>query len=529
MSVGLTGGRRAAAHSGDVLMRFASALAGLGQKRAAALAFLCGVLSTLSLPPVGAWPVLFLSFPLFLWLLDGRTGRKAAFVLGWCFGFGAFVTGLYWIANALLVFSDRLWWMVPFAAVGLPAFLALYSGLAALAAWHIPRGALRLAGFVLAWLTAEWLRGVLFTGFPWNLTGYAWAMSDSLIQSASLWGIYGVSALVTVMACLPAALPGLDRRGRGVLLLVMAAIPLAAWGHGSLRLSDVPPVTAQTADGPGLRIVQPAIPQREKWGRPYQRRNFDSYLSMSLEQRPDWVKTLIWPETAATFYLEEADVARGAIGNILPEGGLLITGAPRRETDPLRLYNGIVAVDGDGAVIDNYNKSHLVPFGEYVPLRDILPIEKVTQGATDYSAGQGVRSLTLPGLPPVSMLICYEAIFPGAVANPAQRPGWLLNLTNDAWYGETAGPHQHLAIVKVRAVEEGMPMVRAANTGISALFDAYGREVDRLGLNKAGYLDVRLPDALADPTPFSHIGNVFFLLMIGLGWLLVGVLILRGR
>lgn len=512
------------------LMTIAAGLGRLTGWRRLGLSFLLGVFATLALPPVGAWPVLFLSFPGLIWLMIGVEKRKTAFWLGWFFGFGYFVFSLYWISHALTVFSDRLWWMVPFAAMGLPAFLAIYTGLTTLAASFFKKPVSRVFAFVLAWCLFEWLRGVLFTGFPWNLIGYGWAASDVMIQVASLVGIYGVSMLVMVTTAMP-ALFVVDHRPTRVLALgITILVPVLSLSFGAVRLAEAPALALDAA--PDMRIVQAGIPQKEKWAREFQRRNYEIKLRMSVEDRPDSVKTIIWPETAATFYLEENEGARQSIGFLLPRDGLLITGAPRREADPsrprgYRYYNGVVVLDKQGEVVENYNKSHLVPFGEYVPLKSILPIDKVAHGVADYSAGAGPRSLTLPGLPPVSPLICYEAIFPGAVINPNQPADWMLNLTNDAWYGKTAGPHQHLAIVRVRAVEEGVPMVRAANTGISAVFDSYGRELGRLPLSSAGVLDFHLPDPIAGRTLYSRAGNMLFLGVLAGFWIVI--LVVRRR
>jgi apolipoprotein N-acyltransferase len=270
-----------------------------------------------------------------------------------------------------------------------------------------------------------------------------------------------------------------------------------------------------------MRIVQAAIPQRDKWRSERRNQNLLLNLGLSVRNRPDWVKHVIWGENAATFFVEEQADYRAAMARVVPIGGLLITGAPRRTDNPLQIWNSVVALDVHGSVVGHYDKSHLVPFGEYVPLRGYLPIDKVAHGMTDYSAGSGPKTLRMDGLPGVSALICYEAIFPGAVADPADRPTWLLNLTNDAWYGMTAGPHQHLAIASLRAVEEGLPLVRAANTGISAVVDPYGREIGRIGLGRQGVLDFLLPKPTAGPTPYARFGDWIYgatlmLFMVGL-------------
>ncbi len=491
------------------------------------IAFLGGALATLALPPAHVLPAIYLAFPLFVWMLAGARGWRSAFGLGWWFGFGFFAAGLYWIGNALLIFAAKHAWMIPFASLGLPAFLAIFTGAAAVAA-SFARGHLdRALAVALAWVAAEWLRGHVLTGFPWNLAGHSWVGSDALLQTASAVGIYGVSLAALASACLPAALAEAGRR-RWIGCAVAAALLVGPWAGGMARLAAAPAPGEATVPGVGLRLVQAGIPQQEKWRRSLRQRNLDLHLRLSRDNRPDWVTHIIWPENAATFFVEDQPLERMAVAGVVPPGGLVITGAPRRDTNPLRLWNSMFAIDGTGAVLGRYDKAHLVPFGEYVPLRSLLPIAKITQGAVDYSAGAGPQTMRLPGLPAMSPLICYEVIFPGAVLDRKDRPSWLLNLTNDAWYGLTAGPYQHLAIARVRAVEEGMPLVRSANTGISAVVDSYGRVLARLGLREKGVLDVRLPAAVGRSTLYGRYYDMPFMAI----WVLacvVLVLLIRSR
>lgn len=457
--------------------------------------FLLGALATLSLPPVHAFPILFAVFPALVWLLGSAARKRAAFALGWWFGFGFFVFGLYWIGNALLVFAAKFAWLLPFASAGLPAFLALFCGLATLAAWfgrsHLGRALLLAA----AWVAAEWLRGHVLTGFPWNLLGYAWAGSDGLLQLAALFGVYGSSFAVVLSACLPAAMAGAGAPWR--FMAIAAAIPLAVWTGGTLRLASAGEIAH--VEGVGLRIVQSNIPQREKWDPTFRERNIRQFLEFSRRDRPDWITHVIWPETAATFFLGADAGLRRALASVVPSGGLLITGAPRRVGTGPGVANAMLVLDELGRISSHFDKFHLVPFGEYVPFADILPIDKITHGKRGFTPGPGLRTIALKGLPAFSPLICYEIIFPGRVIADTQRPDWLLNLTNDAWYGLSAGPHQHLAQARVRAVEEGLPLVRAAYTGISAVVDPFGRTLQRRELNDAGAIDSRLPARIAAP------------------------------
>lgn len=493
--------------------RLATRCAAIGGWRRLALAWLLGAVATLSLPPLHGLVALYLTIPVLIWMLAGCRRRRGAFALGWWFGFGYFVTSLYWIGNALLVDGDRFAWMLPFAIAGLPAFLAFYPGLALLVASFGRSHLERALWFAVAWAAMEWLRGHTFTGFPWNLIGHAWTSPDALLQSAAVIGIYGVSFIAVLSAALFAALADTRRVGLPALAAALALLLLPLAG-GAVRLALAPAAGTQNVTGVGLRLVQANIPQHEKWMRDYRVRNFNIHLALSLEDRPAWITDVIWPENASTFLIEEDEQARAALAAVAPAGGLLITGGPRRATEPLRLWNSLFAVNGAGAIVGRYDKAHLVPFGEYAPFRDIIPIDKITHGAVDFSPGPGVQTLHLPGLPAVSPLICYEVIFPGAVLDPGDRPEWLLNLTNDAWYGATAGPHQHFALSRVRAVEEGLPLVRAASTGISGIVDAYGRTLQRLAYGRKGVIDAPLPAKLAGITPYARFGEVPFLLLL---------------
>lgn len=484
----------------------ADRLAALSGWRRYASAFCLGSVLTLTLPPVYLFPLNFLIFPVLLWMLAGAATRRSAFLTGWWFGFGFFVIGLYWIANALLVFAAKFAWMLPFVVFGLPAVLAIYTGLAALVAWkgrnHLERALL----FALAWSCAEWLRGHLLTGLPWNLIGYGWTGSDAMLQLASVIGAYGVGLFVIVTACLPAAMADPSGRRRWVAPAVALVVPLVVWIAGGARLADA----TDTGAGAGIRIVQSSIPQTEKWAPEHQQRNLQQFLDLSRRDRPDWVSHVIWPETAATFFLSNAPELRRLLATVVPPGGLLLTGAPRYEDNPYRLMNAMIVIDAAGQIIGHYDKFHLVPFGEYVPLSQYLPLPKLTAGGTGFTPGPGPRTLRLPGLPPVGPLICYEVIFPGHVVAPEDRPAWLLNLTNDAWYGKSSGPHQHLAQARVRAAEEGLPMIRAAYSGISAVIDPYGRIVQRLGLGQAGTIDARLPSGIQGTTIYTQHGGALY-------------------
>ncbi len=500
------------------LQRGALWCSGLAGWRRYGLALLLGALAAASLSPVDLTPVLVISFTGLVWLADGSRDRRGALLLGWSFGFGFFLAGLYWIAAALFVDIARFWWMVPVAVAGVPAGLAIFTALAQLAAYEACER-LRLAGsariLVLAacWAAAEYLRGHVLTGFPWNLVGYAWAGAFpgalAVLQSTSLFGIYGLSLLTVTAAALPARLGDLGRGRLGAPLAALLLVAAAAAG-GAWRLADAP---RTTVPGVMLRLVQPSIPETLKNDPQALGQNFRELLALSASPGAAGASDIIWPEAAAPPLLERYPELRSAIARVIPKGGLLLTGDERAEPlegwPPRQVWNSLVVLDDAGATIATYDKAHLVPFGEYVPLRGILPIERIVPGIGDFARGPGPRTLDLPGLPPVSPLICYEVIFPDAVIDPAHRPQWLLNVTNDAWYGVSSGPFQHLAIARVRAVEEGMPLVRAANNGVSAVIDAYGRVLARLDLDAVGVLDAPLPKALL-PTPYERMRDTLF-------------------
>lgn len=493
--------------------------------RRAALAAGLGVAGTATLPPLHLVPLLVVAFGGLLWLVEGAGSRRAAFLDGWWFGVGHFVTGLYWLAHAMLVDPQAYGWMIPFAVLGLAGVLGLFTGAATLAV-HAARVRGVAAALVLAvaWTAAEWLRGHVLTGFPWNLIGTAWSGIVPLMQPAALVGVYGLGLLTVLAAALPAT-----RRMAAVLGAV--ALVAAGWTWGALRLPGEPAAVPDVR----LRLVQPNIPQTLKWDASEREANLRRTLALTTAEGFTSRTHVIWPETAMPFAITDVNpngpALRAALAGVTPPGGLLVTGAVRVVRDnPMmpQLWNSLQAVNALGDIVATYDKHHLVPFGEYVPFReqlrqfqgflpDFLGGLVTPAGPVDFSAGPGPVTLDLPGLPPASPLICYEAIFPARVA-AAQRPAWLLNITNDAWFGISSGPHQHFAAARFRAVEEGLPLVRAANNGISAVVDAYGRTTARLELGQTGVLDAALP-AAATATPYARAGDagVLGLALLGLG------------
>jgi apolipoprotein N-acyltransferase len=513
----------------------AARIAALGGWRRYGVAAALGALAAAAMPPLHLLPALPIAFTGLVWLVDGsgsgRSGARAAFLAGWSFGLGHFVAGLYWIVNGPIVYGLGGLAMVPLIPVitiGLPALLALFPGgaclVARLAALRLlaEGAAARVLLLAAAWVGFEWLRANLLSGFPWNLAGYAWAVSDAMLQLAALTGIYGLGLLTVAAAAMPAALGGgpaapESPRRRWLWLATATAALALVWAGGAWRLARAgPPDGLAAVPEVMLRVVQPNLRQQDKWKRELRWDNFILHLRLSAAPGRQTITHVIWPETATAFFLDENDEARRLIGQVTAPGGALITGAPRRLSTPgtVGLRNSLLAIDDRGAVVAAYDKFHLVPYGEYVPFKAYLPFAKVVSGAIDYSPGPGPRTLRIPGLPPVSPLICYEVIFPGAVLDRGDRPHWLLNLTNDAWFGTSAGPYQHLAIARVRAIEEGMALVRAANTGISAVVDPYGRVTARLDIGVRGIIDTTLPAPLAPGTVYGKLGDWLVLAMI---------------
>ncbi|MDO8606953.1 MAG: apolipoprotein N-acyltransferase [Phaeospirillum sp.] len=482
---------------------------------------LMGAVAALALPPVGFLPALLVAFPALVWMFDASESRRAAFGAGWWWSMGWFSAGYYWISNALLTDVAKFGWMIPFAIFGLSGLVAAFVGAATLAV-RLARapGPGRIFLLAAAWTFAEWLRSWVLTGFPWNPLGSVWDGVLPVLQFGAVGGVWSLSLLTAVVALAPALLADpLSRRGKVLVLALVVGLPLAGWIGGSIRLAGAPDLTDPDALVPGLRIrlVQANLPQGNKWRDDLREANLREHVALSRSPGFEAVTTVIWPETAASYFLDLDTLHREIVASAAPLGGLVLTGAPRitpRGVEPLQIWNSLFAITANAEVVGVYDKAHLVPFGEYVPFRGLLPIAKITHGGTDFSAGPGPRTLDLPGLPPVSPLICYEAIFPNAVIQPDhERPQWLLAVTNDGWFGQSAGPHQHLAAARMRAIEEGLPLARAANTGISAMIDPFGRELARIPLGDKGFADAPLPKAITPP-PFGRFGNVPALLLL---------------
>jgi apolipoprotein N-acyltransferase len=504
--------------------------------RRALIAFLAGALGALAMPPFGIFPALAVSLCVAVWLIDGSSGAGggrrggamlAAASAGWSWGFGFFVAGLWWLGSAFLVEADRFAWALPLGVLGLPAVLAFFPALGfamARVLWS-PSG-WRILALAAGLGISEWLRGHIFTGFPWNVLGMALAQNVWTMQIASVIGLYGLTIFAIAIAAAPATLAtGKTAAGRGLpsVLAVTALALIAAFGLARIPSSPSPEFAEVR-----LRIMQPNLAQDAKFNPDNREAIMQHYIGLSdraTSPRSSGIADvthLIWPESAFPFLLHRDARALAQIAAMLPPGVTLITGAARMD-EPLfdagpSFYNSIQAIGSDGTILGTYDKVHLVPFGEYFPaifdfaLRGI-GLREFVNIPGGFEPGTRRTILNVPGLPPIAAGICYEAIFPGAVTPGGGAAGFILNVTNDAWFGDTPGPRQHFAQARLRSVEEGLALVRAANTGISAVVDPYGRVVTSLPVGIEGVLDSGLPASIGT-TIFSRFGNGIFWLQL---------------
>ena len=509
-----------------------------GSRRA--IAFIAGATGAFALAPFDIVPAMAVPLCVAVWLIDGAAGAGVAALWaaagdGWWLGFGYFVAGLWWLGAAMLVEADQFAWALPLAVLGLPACLATFTALgfvAARAVWT--SGSLRVFALAAGLGGAEWLRGRIFTGFPWNDPGMALAAAGPLAQTASLIGLHGLDLVAIVIFAAPATLIDAPMSGRARNIAIWTAVGLlAAMGQfGALRLA-----TGRTAYAPGvkLRLMQPNLPQDAKFRPENAPAILDRYLSLSNRDAGPQrrgardVTHVIWPESAFPYILSRQPEALAAIAQTL-QGAILLTGAARIEEDGAgggKIFNSILVVQGD-QIVAFFDKIHLVPFGEYLPMEKYLTPFGLTQLVPGvWDAGEGRRALSAPGLPPMAPLICYEAIFSGEATDAGSgrlRPRVLLNVTNDGWFGLTSGPYQHFAQARLRAIEEGLPLIRVANTGVSAIIDPWGRVLDSLPLGVEGIIDGRLP-LPTSATLFSRWGRFAFPAL----WALTLVIALIGR
>lgn len=458
-----------------------------------ARAFLWGLASALALPPVHLLPVLLFSVPAFLRLIGAATSRKQLALIAWLFGFGLNLAGLYWITEPILTEASTFWWLVPLAAPLLASAVAFYSLIPAFAARAAKPGLPRLLVFSGAWVISDLIRQFAFTGFPWNLWGTDWAipgtLGDIFLQPAAIFGVHGL----TLFTLLLAGMPLFKRRG----LVVLVAALLVWAGFGLWRLQ-----TPVRPTGITVALVQPDFPVPGSFTRAALISRWQRLLAMSQAGLRAGADTVIWPEGSSSWLLDTDAAARAQLASVT--GTTPILAGSLRVAGPDDYRNSLVVTDGPGPAVAVYDKWKLVPFGEYMPHWIPVKITPDVLGA-GFTPGPGPKTLSAPGLPPFGPLICYEDIFSGEIVDEKNRPSWLVTVTDDAWFGNSAGPRQHFVNARLRAVEEGLPLARDANSGTSAMIDAFGRVRATLPLGGQGVLVAPLPGKLP-PTFYARLG-----------------------
>jgi apolipoprotein N-acyltransferase len=468
-------------------------------KRALVAALIAGALAALAMPPLDWLPLALVGMVVFVWLWEGAATAKIALLRGWMWGLGHFAVGSYWIVDAFFVPPADFKLLGPPIVLGLAVVLGFFPGIAAGATrwmalrWPYLSGRYRrLVLLAVAWTVAEWLRGHVFTGYPWNPLGHVWMFATPLLQSAALFGVYGLGTLTFLVLAAPTA-------GWRASVGALATVGIA----GAVGASILPPVGADHGDRI-VRLVQPNIPQREKWRRDSAEKHLRHLIEMSRRPGFEHLAAVVWPETAVPFTVQPDSPILPVLAAAVPPGGYLLAGAERTTAQwSDGAWNSLLAIDGSGAIRGHYDKVHLVPLGEYIPFHKQLGFLSGLVGRGSFEEGIGHVTLDLPGLPAFAPVICYEAIFPGEIVGPGPRPRWILNITNDAWFGVSSGPYQHLASARMRTIEEGLPMLRAANTGVSAVIDAYGRVIESLDMEREGVIDHAIP-AARSLTPYGR-------------------------
>ncbi len=485
--------------------------------RRSAFTMVLGVFLALAMPPLFAFPLVVVSLTGLAWVLDGAANWRRLFMDGWMFGIGFFGFGYHWIANSLLVDLASHGWMYPFALVAIGAGFGVFIGLVALPLAFSRPGHPRTILLAISWLFFEWVRCWILTGFPWNLLGLSLAFSDELIQSAAIGGPWLTTVIVIVCGLFPALIcpsSGFRRRHAFIGFTGVVVVLAVTWVAGAQRLSV--PVGSTTTT---LRLVQPAIDQSEKWIPERLEAHFATQYALSSLASGEARDVIVWPEAAIPYSLQRRPEIHNQLAALANEDGIVVVGAIRAGTDEnnvRRPLNSVLVFDrgGLGTV---YDKRKLVPFGEYVPLADYLPIDQLVSGSGGFLTGPEHPPLVSVGtVPSFAVLICYEIIFPSLMPSVDNRPHWLLTISNDAWFGAFTGPYQHFEIARMRAVELGLPVIRVSNPGVSGVIDAYGRVLEHLPLGYRGVLDHDLPARIA-PTLYARIGETSLVVLLLIG------------
>lgn len=481
--------------------------------RLAGGAILCGLVMALGQAPLSFPFGMLLALPTLGWLFLNHQSRKGAFLTGWWAGCGYFAASTFWIVEPFFVQPEIFGWMAPFALTFMAAGLALFWGGGFLfASFAQVKPIYRLAALAVAWTAFEFARAHILTGFPWGLLAYTWSETP-VFQLLAYIGPHGLGLLTLLIGFLPLVIRKNFWFSGSYSIVLIAAL----WLAGQARIPDTPETSETT-----IRLLQPNAPQHLKWRGDMVDVFFKRMLKMTAApaaHRPDLV---VWPETSIPYPLDGESLALQLVSQAAGPTTQVMAGIQRHQDN--RVYNSMVYLDQAGGILAVYDKHHLVPFGEYIPLGWLLTRFGI-RGLADsdgngFAAGTGTRVIKASGLPDFLPLICYEAIFPGLSQLDDERPKWLLHITNDAWFGNFSGPFQHLVQVRARAIEQGLPVARSANTGISAMIDPYGQMVKQLPLNTAGFLDAKLPLPLP-ATLYSKWGEVTWILIA----LLIGAIV----
>jgi len=487
------------------------------------IAFLAGAVSATGFAPLGLWPLTLAALALLIALTINAARMRGAFALGWGFGAGQFVIGLNWIATAFTYQAAMPAWFGWIGVVLLSLFLAIYPGIAAALAWRAGKGAppIFVLVFAAAWILTEYLRAVLFSGFAWNplaailMTDIDSGVWQRALPASARWiGTYGLSGLLILAG--GAIFLAFAGRWRSAGAMLAPTIVFAALGALDMAPEQGVSTSAMGDSRPAIRVIQPNIDQAHKWDAEFAARNF-ARLAERTGATGDRPRLIFWPEAAVPDYIESDPFARSRIAALLGRDDVLMLGATQLivgegEDGRPRItgaHNSLYAIDARGVLLDRYDKAHLVPFGEYLPMRPLLSaigLSRLAPGDLDFSRGPGPQTIDLPGFGRAGGQICYEMIFSGQVIDAANRPDFIFNPSNDAWFGAW-GPPQHLAQARLRAIEEAMPIIRSTPTGISAVIDAGGAVTHSIPFREAGTIDATLPRA-GPPTLFSRFGNV---------------------
>lgn len=480
-------------------------------------ALILGALSVLALPPFFQFYILFITFSgLFLLTEKSETAFKA-FGVGYWFGFSFFAIGFSWVGNALLIDAETMWWLYPIALFSAGIVFGFFTAIPALIAYKFRNTYFKYMAFCSMLVIFEWIRSFILTGFPWNQFGSVLAFDIRLLQTASIFGTYGLSLFVILIcSAMGLYLSERDAKSGITAAAVILTITLGVLLYGNGRLQS------NTFFDPSdikVRLVQPSIAQELKWDRQTLEENLKSYIDMSKSPGLNNVDFVIWGETASPFPLDMDPNHLTMTAKAAPEKGYLVTGSLRYEYNEndktYRPANSLFVINRDGDIEEYYDKHHLVPFGEFIPLKEYLPewIKPITKVVGDFIKGSGNKTFELDKYPSFGPLICYEIIFPSEIINKKNKPHWLINVTNDGWYGDSMGPRQHLVTTQLRAVEEGVAIVRVANTGISAVISYTGEILGSIPLGKKDILDIYLPKKLSTPTLYGKFGNYLIVIL----------------